>query len=307
MKHRAVFFLLLSTCLFISATVAETASLPERYKDNPSIGYFGRMSKILFDANVTDTTIATDMIIRNVFGMMDMKSEIKIYDDRNNLISDLYENRVDAVFTNVIDHFELEHLIDPEHIYTLIYGSSAEQKIYLLTRKKDNIRNLRDLQEKTISIPNGHYLGRLFLDVELRKSRLPGLESFFSGIESTIDTNTAVVNLFFGKNDCALVSDIAFELAVELNNQIFQDLEVLIASKNMVPQIIAINKNVPDSIYQRVDDFLVRAHENRRIKHLLTLFRAKKFIKLEQSQLNESRRLVDEYKTLTRLPGTAEQ
>ncbi|MEW8050205.1 MAG: PhnD/SsuA/transferrin family substrate-binding protein [Candidatus Thiodiazotropha sp.] len=288
----------------MTTMLAHSVPLPERYTGNPGIGYFGRMSKILFDANVTDTTIATDMIIRKVFGMMDMNSEIKIYEDRSKLIHDLSENRIDAVFTNIIDHFALEHLIDTDYIYTLIYGSSVQQKVYLLTRKKDYINDLKDLQGKIISIPNGHYLGKLFLDVELRKQGFSGPEDFFSNIEQTIDTNTAVVDLFFGKTDCALVSDIAFELAAELNKQIPQDLEVLIASKYMVPQIIAINKNVPHSIFQKVDDFLAMAHENPRIKHLLALFRAKKFVKVKQEQLIESRRLLDEYEALLKQAGT---
>lgn len=290
--------------MLMTTAAAYSAPLPERYKDDPEIGYFGRMSKILFDANVTDTTIATDMIIRNVFGMMDMKSEIKIYEDRNRLIRDLSENRIDAVFTNVIDHFALEHLINSDYIYTLVYGLNPQQKVYLLTRKSQRIVKLEDLRGKKISIPNGHYLGRLFLDVELRKSGLPGVDRFFSGIEQTMDTNSAIVNLFFGNTDCALVSDIAFELATELNDQISHELEILIASKYMVPQIIAINKNVPQSIFKKVDDFLVRAHENRRIKHLLSLFRARKFVKLEKGQLSESRRLFDEYQTLQKQART---
>lgn len=304
MKYRVAYSYLLSCCLLLTTILTHSAPLPDRYTDNPSIGYFGRMSKILFDANVTDTTIATDMIIRKVFGMMDMKSEIKIYEDRNALIHDLSENRVDAVFTNTIDHFALDHLINSDYIYTLIYGSSAHQKAYLLTRKKDRIKNLVDLRGKKISIPNGHDLGRLFLDVELRKQGLPGLDKYFSSIKQTIDTNTAVVDLFFGKSDCALVSDVAFELAAELNKQIPQDLKVLIASDYMIPQIIAINKNVPHSIFKKVDEFLVKAHENPRIKHLLSLFRAKKFVKLEQNQLIESRSLLDEHEVLLKQAGS---
>ncbi|MCU7796897.1 MAG: phosphate/phosphite/phosphonate ABC transporter substrate-binding protein, partial [Candidatus Thiodiazotropha sp. (ex Myrtea spinifera)] len=185
----------------------------DRYNSNPDTGYFGRMDKVLFDANATDTTIATDMIIRNVFGLMDMKSEIKVFENRDSLVKGLSENRLDAVFVNTIDFIELEHLINPDFLYTLIYGQTAEQKVYLLTRKSDNIIDISHLRGKSISIPKGHYLGMRFLEVLLLKQGLPATDKYFSHTQETIDTNTAIVNLFFGKSDCALVSDIAFDLA----------------------------------------------------------------------------------------------
>ncbi|MCU7864075.1 MAG: hypothetical protein KZQ92_08875, partial [Candidatus Thiodiazotropha sp. (ex Lucinoma borealis)] len=48
---------------------------------------------------------------------------------------------------------------------------------------------------------------------------------------------------------------------------------------------------------------LVKSHENKRIKYLLSLFRAKKFVKLEQDQLLETRRLLDEYNILLNRTG----
>lgn len=303
MSHKNLYLCLTAIICIIMTTLADAAPLPDRYINDPEIGYFGRMSKVLFDANATDTTIATDMIIRKVFGLMDMQSKIKIYENRDQLILDLTENRVDAVFTSVIDHIELEHLINSNYIYTLVYGSRPLQKVYLLTRKNAQIKHISELQGRRISIPKGHYLGSRFLDVKLLKEDLQKSNDFFSQIREVEDTNTAIVELFFGKTDCALVSDIAFELAGELNVQISQELEVLISSNDMVPQIIAINKNVPQSIFDKVDTFLVKSHENKRIKYLLSLFRAKKFVKLEQDQLLETRRLLDEYNILLNRTG----
>ncbi|MCU7853698.1 MAG: phosphate/phosphite/phosphonate ABC transporter substrate-binding protein [Candidatus Thiodiazotropha sp. (ex Monitilora ramsayi)] len=295
MKYIIISFITLCLMFAISA---HSEILVDRYKDNPDIGFFGRMSKVLFDANATDTTIATDMIIRTVFGQMNMKSEIKVYDNRDHLIKDLTENRLDAVFINTIDFIELEHLVNPDYLYTLVYGQHTEQKIYLLTRKKDGIDNISQLRDKTISIPKGHFLGKYYLDILLMNKELPTQDRFFSKTLETVDTNTAIVDLFIGKSDSALVSDIAFELAGELNTQIIRDLKVINASNQMVPQVITINKNVPAHIMKKVDAFLVKSHENTRIRHLLSLFRAKRFVKLEEDNITETRKLLDEYNKL---------
>ncbi|MCU7813470.1 MAG: phosphate/phosphite/phosphonate ABC transporter substrate-binding protein [Candidatus Thiodiazotropha sp. (ex Notomyrtea botanica)] len=278
-----------------------------RYDSNPDTGYFGRMDKILFDANATDTTIATDMIIRDIFGLMDMKSEIKVFDRRDLLIKNLSENRIDAVFVNIIDFIELEHLINPDFLYTLIYGQTAEQKVYLLTRKSDDITDVSHLKGNSISIPKGHYLGMRFLEVLLMKEGLPTIDNHFSQTLETIDTNTAIINLFFGKSDCALVSDIAFELASELNPQIKNTLTVTATSEPMVPQIIAINKNVPAKLTKKVDNYLVKSHKNIRIKHLLSLFRAKRFVKLNKESIYQTRTLLDEYNKLSNLTSSNHQ
>ena len=284
------------TICIMSTSIAE--DLPDRYKENPEIGYFGRMSKVLFDANVTDTTIATDMIIRNVFGLMDMRSNIVVYDKKNKLIEDLSKNRLDAVFINSIDFLDMQHLVDMDHLYSLIYGKSTEQSIFLLVRNSDNINAINELRDKSLSIPKGHFLGRKFLEVVLMENSLPITESFFSSVIETPDTNTAIVDLYFSKTDAALVSDIAFELAAELNPQISKSLSPIVKSEKLVPQIIAINKNVPDSILKKVDAFLIKSHENKRIKHLLSMFRAKKFVKLNQTHINTNQRLINRHSQL---------
>ncbi|MCU7843041.1 MAG: PhnD/SsuA/transferrin family substrate-binding protein [Candidatus Thiodiazotropha sp. (ex Monitilora ramsayi)] len=280
----------------LSTSIAE--DLPDRYKESPEIGYFGRMSKVLFDANVTDTTIATDMIIRNVFGLMDMQSNIVVYDQKNKLIEDLSKNRLDAVFINSIDFLDMQHLVDMDHLYSLIYGKSAEQSVFLLVRNNDNINAISELRDKSLSIPKGHFLGKKFLEVVLMENSLPITESFFSSVNETLDTNTAIVDLYFNKTDAALVSDIAFELAAELNPQIGKSLSPIVKSEKLVPQIIAINKNVPDSILKKVDAFLVKSHKNKRIKHLLSMFRAKKFVKLNHIHINSNQKLINRHSQL---------
>ena len=256
------------------------------------------MSKVLFDANVTDTTIATDMIIREVFGTMGMKSEIVVYEDKSELTNDLANNRIDAIFINTIDFLDMQHLIDMERLYTVIYGDRAEQTVLLLVRKSDNLDMISGLQGKSISIPAGHFLGRTYLEVLLMENDYPPIEQYFSNVHETIDTNSAIVDLFFNKTDAALVSDIAFELAAELNPRIRTTLKPLAESREMVPQIIGLNKNISEQNKTRIDEIMSKTHENKRIKHLLSLFRANKFIKLNQSDISSTKQLIDRYNSL---------
>ncbi|MCG7915947.1 MAG: phosphate/phosphite/phosphonate ABC transporter substrate-binding protein [Candidatus Thiodiazotropha weberae] len=291
-----VIVLLLALCPFF---VVQAEKLPDRYTQMPENGYFGRMSKVLFDANVTDTTIATDMIIREVFGTMGMRSEIVVYEDKDKLTNDLANNRIDAIFINTIDFLDMQHLIDMERLYTLIYGDRVEQAVLLLVRKSDELDMISDLRGKTVSIPAGHFLGRTYLEVLLMENGFPSIEKYFANVQETIDTNSAIVDLFFNKTDAALVSDIAFELAAELNPRIKTSLKPLAVSQDMIPQIIGLNKNISEQNRARIDEIMGKSHENRRIQHLLSLFRANKFIKLKQSDISSTKQLIDRYNYLT--------
>lgn len=292
-------------CLLLLSTHAGTTPLSERYQgDIPDIGYFGRMEKVLYSADAKDTTIATNVLIKEIFGQIGMKSEIKLYVDVEKLKQDLSNNYIDAVFIDIFDYFKMEHLLNTDYIHTVLFSPNIHQKILLITRKKDHISKVEELRGKSISIPSGHFNGNYYLDTELLKRGLPQSANFFAHIEEVNDINTAVIDLFFGKTDCALVTDVTYELAAEYNKQIPKNLEILLSSVNIVPQIIAMNKNIPISITQEVSSHLTKANENPRIKNLLSLFQAKKFVKLKKSQILESRRLFSEYQVMMKLLGS---
>ncbi|MES9990979.1 MAG: PhnD/SsuA/transferrin family substrate-binding protein [Candidatus Thiodiazotropha sp.] len=283
----------------MSTISANSSDLPDRYQGEiPNIGYFGRMEKILISANVTDTTIATNMIIKKIFGLMDMEADINLYKDVEALKTDVSENHIDAVFVNIFDYFAMENLLSPDYIYALSLRPDKFEKTLLLTRKEYGITSLNQLKGLSISIPSGHLLGRYYLDLELMKRNLPKTEKYFSHINETDDINSAIIDLFFGKSDCALVTDIALDNAGQLNEQVSKKLDILLTSGEMVPQVIALNKNISTSILKDVEHHIVKAHEVPQIKKLLTLFRAEKIVKLYKDQLQESRRLLIEYSSL---------
>jgi ABC-type phosphate/phosphonate transport system substrate-binding protein len=192
----------------------------------------------------------------------------------------------------------MEHLINPDYVYALTLGPGIFEKILLVTRKDLKISKLEDLQGRSITIPSGHILGKKYLDLELMTRGLPTSKQFFSTIREVDDVNSSLIDLFFGKTDCALVTDVAFKLASELNTQIPRNLEMLLSSKEIIPQIIALNKNISIPAIQKVDHNIIRAHQNQHVKNLLSLFRTSRIVKLKQNQLDESRRLIIKYQTI---------
>ena len=73
-------------------------------------------------------------------------------------------------------------------------------------------------------------VGRRYLDIVLMRAGMPVAADFFSEVRYTGETNAAIVNLFFGQVDAALVTDFSFEVASELNRQIPQSLLTSLSS-----------------------------------------------------------------------------
>jgi ABC-type phosphate/phosphonate transport system substrate-binding protein len=267
------------------------------------VGHFGRMEKVLYSGDASDTTIATNMVIKKISDLIGIKSEIKLYVDIEQLKLDISENRLDAVFVNIFDYFAMEHLVNQGFLYAITFGHDGFEKTLLVTREKQNISKLEDLQGLSITIPSGHLLGAIYLDSELIKRGLPKKEQFFAQINEAEDLNSALIDLFFGKIDSALVTDISLRTAAELNKQISTELEILLASKEIIPQIIAFNKNTPTKVLQQYDRIIVNAHENPHIKYLLSLFRAKRIVRLNKNQIQESRRLIAKYQAMKKHDG----
>ncbi|MGD9170371.1 MAG: PhnD/SsuA/transferrin family substrate-binding protein [Candidatus Thiodiazotropha sp.] len=299
MKYRFIKHCLTKLFVLFTATLAGTTPLQDRYQTETSdIGYFGRMKKVLYSADATDTTIATNMVIKKISELIGITTEIKLYLDIEELKLDMSENRLDAVFVNIFDYFAMEHLVNPDYVYALTFGQDSFEKTLLVTRKKQHISRLEDLQGKSITIPSGHLLGRLYLDSELIKRGLPLSEHYFAHINEVEDIHSSIIDLFFGKTDSALVTNVSLETAAELNKQISNELEILLASEEIIPQVIAFNKNMPTATLEQYNRLIIKAHEESHIKNLLSLFRAKKIVKLNKDQMQESRRLLVEYQTM---------
>jgi ABC-type phosphate/phosphonate transport system substrate-binding protein len=147
-------------------------------------------------------------------------------------------------------------------------------------------------------IPTGYALGQLFLDVSLAKAGFPSSQQFFSTVLDSNDNNSAVLDIFFDKADIAVVSNLAYEIAIELNPQIATKLNILMASEPMVPFIIGVNKRVPDSFLLPIDNILENLLENPRTRHILSLFKADDVVKIDSAQLESVKVLKQEYDRL---------
>jgi ABC-type phosphate/phosphonate transport system substrate-binding protein len=255
------------------------------------IAYIGGLSRRLFSGDRSDITIATEMFFREVTKVINHEPQLVVLDNIPEILDAMRRDKLDTIFANPIDYLALDHQVNPNYRYTITFGPSPEQQIYLLTQSGAQIESLAQLRGKRLTFPDGYILGMTYLEVELAKAGLPGPKSFFSSIDYTDSSNAAVLNVFFDKADLAVTSDIAYSLASELNPQLAKKIDVLSVSKPFLPFIVGVNKRVPMFFLQPVDEILANLKSQPKLQRILSLFHASDVVKITSDQLETLRQL----------------
>ncbi len=253
---------------------------------NPPIQVGGSVDA-LHDTSVTDAEIGFKLIFNAMLVDAKESFSIKIYDSHEELVEDFKSGKIQAIYMSSLKLLELGDVVHPTGRYVVQYGPSLKQRYLLLVRNSQKIGSLTDLRNKKLSIAAGHVVGERYLSVMLLKQGLPELEQFFGEIERVKEVNTAVVNLFFGKVDAALVPEFSYELACELNPQLRSSISVFSSSNPMVYEAIGMRYDFPQERIDRIEPHIFGIELSKRMEHLFKTFRITRLYRVNEETLKE--------------------
>ncbi|MEW8505428.1 MAG: PhnD/SsuA/transferrin family substrate-binding protein [Candidatus Thiodiazotropha sp.] len=258
----------------------------------------GGSAESIYDARITDIEILISLIFNEKFKDQDSQIRIKIYESDLSLSNQLLSGNIDASFMNPVFYLDhIEHL-NSDYTYAIQHGPNKKVKYILLTRRDSDLSSLEALRDKKLIVPSGHLVGRRYLDVELLRANLPVADEFFSEIRYTGETDSAIINLFFGQVDAALVTDFSYEVASELNRQIPQALQIIHTSAPLIHMLISIHKDFSPQLADKFLPFIDTINDSPRLQHLRKTFRLAGVKKIEPGDLHDLELLNQEYSTL---------
>ncbi|MES9990981.1 MAG: PhnD/SsuA/transferrin family substrate-binding protein [Candidatus Thiodiazotropha sp.] len=260
----------------------------------------GGSAESLYDMRITDLEILIGLLFTEIFKDDDVKLKIKVYDSDQALSKQLATGNLDAVFMNPIHYLENSAYLNKEYTYAVQHGPSAKTKYILLTRRDNSIDNLQALRNKKLIIPSGHLVGERFLDVELMRSGMPVASESFSEIRYTDETNAAIINLFFGKVDAALVTEFTYDIASELNRQIPQTLQTITKSQPLIHLVVSLRKDFPAHLVDKFLPFADMLNEYPRMHFLKRNFRFEGIRKVTADDIRAMSKLNNVYVQLKR-------
>ncbi|MEJ2394704.1 MAG: PhnD/SsuA/transferrin family substrate-binding protein [Candidatus Thiodiazotropha sp.] len=280
-------------CLTLGKVSAVPASPP------PPLIKVGGSIDALHDSSVTDAEISFKLIFNELLADTKEHFTIKIYNSTDDLIEDFKSGKLEGVFLSSLRFLELDDMVHPTGRYVVQYGPSVKQRYLILVRRHQETDSLAQLRGRKLSLAASDTVGRRFLDVTLLEQGLPESDRFFSEIERVKEVNTAVIDLFFGKVDVALVPEHSYELACELNPQVRASLSVLASSEPMLDQAVGMRYDFPQQRLDRIEPHILQLSPSKRLGHLFETFRIHGLHRLNDNTLKEVRELNERYHRLS--------
>lgn len=254
----------------------------------------------LHDSSVADAEIAFRLLFNEILAEIDESFTVKIYQDNKTLIEQLKEGNIQALFISSLNFLEVDELIHSSGRFVVQFGPTLKQRYLILVRNDHKEISLSDLRGLKMSICTGHLVGKRYLDVKLLEQGLSPSDRFFSEVKFVKGANAAVVDLFFGKVDMALVPEFSYQLALELNPQIADATTVLMKSQPMIYQAVGMRYDFPQARLDRIEPHLLKNLPSKRLKHLLEVFHITRFYRATDDLFKEVRELNDRYRKLIR-------
>jgi len=201
-----------------------------------------------------------------------------VYDDVNRLRVAIDAGRAHLVALSVEEY---RRLARPDFGTILLgqRGGVAKEELLLLV-KKGRFSSLADLGQRSLTVLEGvsHHMALAWLAVSLREAGLPDTQTHFGAVTSVAKPARAVLPVFFGQQDVALVDRAAFDLMVELNPQIGRDVVALATSPPMIHSVILFDKRFATASREATLDALLALHTTPRGQQLLSLFRLERLV-----------------------------
>jgi ABC-type amino acid transport substrate-binding protein len=250
-----------------------------------------------YGASLTDTEIAFQRATNALLEVVGEEIITKSYTNSETLIEDFKKGNIDVIVIDSLSFLELDDIVPPERCFLVQIGPSLKQRVLILERKKDTEAAFQGLRGGKLSVGGGRKVGKRFLDVFLLQQGLPISDQFFSEIDTKDDINTAIIDLYFGRADVAVVPQFGYALALELNPQLSRKIKVVATSDQMINEIVGVRHGFPQERLDRIRPYLLKV-PSKRMELLFSVFHITGFYAADKDSLREVRELNEKYQEL---------
>lgn len=262
----------------------------------------GYMANLYSNMDMKDAQFATDILVRQYTDALGLKMVPKssIVKDLNELAAAVKARKLAMVTLFATDYLRIRDRLELEPVFIgLKDGSAAEE--YLLVVRKDSPAESPDQLKGKALLADKSGKGELpvmWLDTVLMRQGLPACRGFFKTVKEVEKPSAAVLPVFFGQADAAIVTSRAFETMAELNPQLSRQLKTLARSPGLVAALVCVRKDLFRTLHAEFEEFEAKFNSDLASKQVLSLFRMDNIERFKPSYLVETERLFAEHRKL---------
>lgn len=244
-----------------------------------------------------DIRIALDIWVQHIAENLHLSTATHYYEKSMKLAEDFKKGKINMIVADpltYVQYFDLRKLRPGVIGYT--ESRKKDGTLLFLVRRENIQKPFRYFLSHTVSIPGSDRLTPIYLDtVALKKGYRTKLR-----IDSTKNSQMAILHLFFKRSEMAVVSLSEYETAAELNPQIKNELKPTRTLSMHTGALVFIGPNMPEKIYNKMMKAAFDLQKTPKGKELMMMLRSKKIDWCDIKQLAPAKKYYELYKKLSR-------
>jgi ABC-type phosphate/phosphonate transport system substrate-binding protein len=281
--------LLMSLAAILFLAVYSSTAFADKRKDIPEVLKVGFSSRVFAETDTRDARVAMELWARELSKSMGLETTPKtlIFSDVKDLRSALTRGELTIITLSAVEYLSIRDSVKLRPIIVASNNRGRERDQLLLVRKASDISSIQGLRNKTISLlpPGKHESSHIWLDVLLLRGGIRQAAGYFRKIQESATASQAIMSLFFGKVDAAIVSRGAFETAKTLNPQLGRRLTVMVESKSLIGDLTCIPSSISNTLGQTIENAALDLHKTTTGRQIFTLFQIDRVIPFQPSYL----------------------
>ena len=279
---------MLLTILCISYTPPSQAIENSAPQANLRTGFFLNSFP---DLSLEDLKVALSYWTEEVGKQAGITTDIHIYTSLDQMRTDFYTGKINLIVASpliIVKEFDKKQLADG---FKITWSDKAEDNLLVVTNIGSKLNHFKAVKNTKLSLLKNDTITKLYADVlSLQYFGKPS-KLIFNQIEYLKKSSQLIYKLFFNNTDVIFVSELTYELAVELNPQI-KDKTQIISILPGIPRALGFfhireDLKFRESVLQVVE----KLDTHTRGRHLLSLFKADKTVRSHISDLINTEQL----------------
>ena len=277
-------------CTALSALAADDNEVEKFIMGGSSLG--------IRDSSKQDTEITFNVALSELLKSHDANLSVLVFDSTQDLYNAFDKDQIHGIFGTPLEYIQRENKMKPQMMAIHYKNAALKQSLIVLVRSADNIKSIKELRGKRLSMRNTQDMEKLFLNTMLLENQEPELDSFFSEQLIPKNINTGIMDVFFGRSDITLVRESEYKTAIELNPQLAKKLTILAESEPFLVLVAGAKTSMPNKSHQAAMQSLIDLSSTEKGKQLMRIIHAESFEEAFNKDLDNVRDLLKRYKTL---------
>ncbi len=209
----------------------------------------GISDRIKTSSNLTELSDANKTLI-DLHEQLELDVELKLYHDVDKLVADIENGVINGALAPTGEILSHADTFDFDNVLfgIKVLGNQDGQRMITLVRASDNIKSLAELRGKKLSIFSHTNLEHYYLNTMLYQQFGIPDKQFFSDISIPKTIHKAILDVFFGITDVAIVRASEFAIATELNPQVGKKLIAINQSPIVTFLVCALGKHQQNDV-----------------------------------------------------------